>query len=282
MISARPPRYANFSDGLNALIDDAVKKARDAQPRRTYLGGSTLGEPCLRKLGYSYAGVEQEPDRDGLAGFAGRIYRIFDRGHDGEERMKEYLRLAGFEMDTELPGGRQIGFAVAKDPETGEARMKGHIDGRINSGPAKIANVNLKARYPMLWENKIVRESAYKDLMKYGAREKAWGYFVQCQVYMAYMDLKWALFTAVNANTMEIYVELIELDLSVAQEASDRGVQVVTAASVEELPRAGADETSYICKRYGRDCEYKQRCWSKPAQPKDEGVSADWIAAQYK
>lgn len=275
LLDATPKRYTEFNTHFNEVIDAAVQAKRDEATPRDYLGGSTLGNMCERSLGYQYT---QTPKDEGR-GFTGRVYRIFDRGHDGEARMAEYLKLAGFDLQDEKPGGGQWGFAVCRDPETGIYRLRGHADGIIMGGPDKVGSRNMKKKYPILWENKIISEKRYNALMGItstgktaskpgGARENEWEYYVQCQVYMAYLDLKYALFTAVSANTMHIYSELIELDLEVAQAASDRGVRVVTADRVEELPRIANTPEDWHC----RWCDYKERCFGEKVvkTPNDE------------
>lgn len=275
LLDATPPRYANFNEEFNKVIDEGVRAERSQQTPRDYLGGSRLGHECERALGYEYAKTPKDEGRD----FSGRIYRIFDRGHDGEARMVEYLKLAGFELEEEKPSGGQWGFATCYDKVNGVYRIRGHADGVIRGGPDKIGTRDIKKKYPFLWENKILNEKRYNALMKSGsARTSEWEYFVQTQIYMAYLELKWCLFTAVSANTMHIYAELIELDIAVAQEASDRGVRVVTAGRIEELPRIASKETDFRCKW----CDYKETCWNTGApEPQDQGVSLDWIAKNW-
>jgi hypothetical protein len=89
-------------------------------------------------------------------------------------------------------------------------------------------------------------------------------YAAQVAIYQAYLDLHEhpALFTAVNADTMEIYAELIPFDAALAQRMSDRAVRVITATEAQEqLPRAYLDPTHFECKF----CAYAERCWR--AQP---------------
>ena len=60
-----------------------------------------------------------------------------------------------------------------------------------------------------------------------------------------------------NANTMEIYAELIAFDAALAQRMSDRAARRIIATEASELlPRAFADTTHF---EY-RFCAYAQRC----------------------
>ena len=50
-------------------------------------------------------------------------------------------------------------------------------------------------------------------------------------IYQAYLELHEhpAIFTALNADTMEVYTELVPFDAALAQRMSDRAVKVITA-----------------------------------------------------
>jgi hypothetical protein len=87
-------------------------------------------------------------------------------------------------------------------------------------------------------------------------------YAAQVALYQAYLELTEhpAIFTAINADTMEIYTELVPFDAALAQRMSDRAVKVITATDAGELlPRAVNDQTHFEC----RMCAWQDRCWSK-------------------
>ena len=82
----------------------------------------------------------------------------------------------------------------------------------------------------------------------------------QVAIYQAYLELHEhpAIFTALNADTMEIYTELVPFDAALAQRMSDRAVKVITATEAGELlPRAFNDPTHFEC----RMCAWQDRCW---------------------
>ena len=83
-------------------------------------------------------------------------------------------------------------------------------------------------------------------------------------LYQAYLELHAhpALFTAVNADTMEIHAELVPFDAALAQRMSDRAVKVITATEAGELlPRSFSDPTHVEC----RMCPWQDRCWRAAA-----------------
>jgi hypothetical protein len=85
-------------------------------------------------------------------------------------------------------------------------------------------------------------------------------YFGQMQLYMAYMGLGSALFTALNKDTCELYHEHVPFDPATAQELSDKAVTVLRAADAGELlPRIAAHADFYLC----RFCPFAARCWTE-------------------
>ncbi|MFT0532416.1 hypothetical protein ACMHYJ_06215 [Castellaniella hirudinis] len=237
---------ATLSERLQALVDAALEAKDVATPARDYLGASRLGVVCERALQYEYAHASVDHGR----GFSGRILRIFERGHVMEDMMIRWLRLAGFVLKTEGKDGQQFGFAVAG------GRMRGHCDGVLVGGPEGFA-------YPALWENKALGNKSWTDLVKKGLAISKPVYAAQVAVYQAYLDLHAnpAIFTAINADTMEIYTEAVPFDAALAQKMSDRAVKVISATEAgEQLPRAFHDPTHFEC----RMCPWQDRCWSKP------------------
>ena len=246
-----PRPSAEFAANFEGIIDGAMQAKNQAEPPRKYLGGSRVGDDCLRKLAYEFHHVPKDEGRE----FKGRTLRIFERGHANEDMMAARLRLAGFELVTHKADGGQIGFKVAWSEERQAYTFAGHLDGVVTSAP-----YNAGVVCPALWENKCLGEKGFSDLAKKGLRASKPVYFVQMQLYMAYLDLTEnpGLFTAENANTGEIYAERVAFDAAAAQHASDKGVKVVTTQEPEELPRCAAVSTDFRCKF----CDYPNRCWA--------------------
>ncbi|CAB4198860.1 hypothetical protein UFOVP1325_26 [uncultured Caudovirales phage] len=232
-------------DSFIASLDEAMQKSRAAQPKRQYLGASMWGDTCDRKLSYMY---HQYPEDEGK-GFSSKILRVFDMGHDGEDRMAEYLKVAGYELLTVDRQGKQFGFSEAN------GLLKGHIDGVILSGPVDMP-------WPMLWENKALNNKSWNDTLKKGVQASKPLYYAQVNIYCAYKELpNGTLFTAQNRDTGEILAEHIPFDARIAQEASDRAVRVVRSETPLDLARCTSDPADLRCKY----CAYQSTCWTKPA-----------------
>ena len=232
-----------FSERFEALVDAGLQAREQQQARRQYLGASRLGASCERQLQYEYAQAPVDPDK----GFSGRILRIFERGHRMEFAMFGWLRAAGFVLKTEGKDGQQFGFSVA------DGKLQGHCDGVFVGGPEGFA-------YPALWECKALGSKSWNDLAKKGLAASKPVYAAQVAIYQAYLGLfdNPGIFTAVNADSMEIYTELVPFDAALAQKMSDRAVRVIQATEAGELlPRSFAQADHFEC----RFCAYAQRCW---------------------
>jgi len=236
---------------LNDLIDAGLRRRAEAETRRTYLGGSRLGVECLRALQFEYTGTPVDPGRE----FSAQILRVFERGHRFEDMIAGWLRLAGLDLRTGYPDGRQFGF------KTAGGRIAGHIDGVIvgmlDGSPCPIAT-------PALWENKALNNKSWQDTRKKGVAISKPVYAGQIATYQAYMELTEApaIFTAINSDTMEILVEEVPFDPALAQRMTDRGVQVLEATDANELlPRNALSRDHFGC----RFCSWQDRCWRLPA-----------------
>ena len=238
---------SSISGQVTTLVDTGLQQARARQSERQYLGASRLGVACERALQFEYAKAPIDHGRD----TPGRMLRIFERGHVMEDCMVAWLRDAGFDLRTRKADGEQFGFSVA------DGRLQGHIDGVIVGGPDGFA-------YPALWENKCLGNKSWRELEKSRLAVAKPVYAAQVAIYQAYLELHEhpAIFTAINADSMEIYTELVPFDAALAQRMSDRGLRVISATAAGELLARGFhDPTHFEC----RMCAWQDRCWRAAA-----------------
>ena len=73
----------SLSDAQSIIkeLDRAIVEKERKQPRRKYLGASSLGDPCSRKLQYRY--MNQQVDEG--KGFPAKTLCIFGLGHTIED-----------------------------------------------------------------------------------------------------------------------------------------------------------------------------------------------------
>lgn len=243
-----------LSGPINDAINATLEKQNRAQRPRTYVSTSGIGRDCLRQIQYDFVAAPKDAGGE----FQPGTLRIFQAGHMLEDVVSGWLKAAGFDLRTARADGSQFGFTTLN------GRFKGHIDGCLVSGPVEM-------EYPALWENKALGISSWNDTVKRGVRISKPVYAAQIALYQAYMGLpNPALFTALNRDTWELFCELVPFDAALAQEMSDRAVQVVQATDAHELlPRAASSPTAAMCKggfaggRFYSRCSWAEQCWSK-------------------
>jgi hypothetical protein len=224
-------------------VDAAIVEQNSKRERRKYLGASSIGDECARKIQYRYLNYPQDEGSE----FSAQTLRIFEFGHAIEDYAAKWLRDAGFDLRTEDSMGKQFGFSIAND------EIKGHIDGVICEGPVAMG-------YPCLWENKSANDKKFKEFVRHGVAKANPTYAAQIALYQAYMELTEnpALFTVVNKNTSEIYYELVPFNSALAQASSDKAVNILTASKAGDiLPRIAQNKDFFLCKF----CEYSDVCW---------------------
>jgi hypothetical protein len=242
------PRPPTPAEAINALVDAALVTEDGTRPRREYLGGSRLGDPCARRLQYEHLDVPRDPG----TGFSGLALRIFAVGHIFEDLAIGWLRRAGFDLRTRSRAGEQFGFSVAG------GRMQGHIDGVVVAAPPQAIGV---VAVPALWECKSANARSWKEIVRRGVAAAKPIYAAQIALYQAYMGLADApaLFTAVNKDTSELHHELVPFDGALAQATSDKAVRVLQACDAGEwLPRIAAEPDHVECAR----CPWRTGCWA--------------------
>lgn len=121
-----------------------------------------------------------------------------------------------------------------------------------------VAGPDIGLPWPALWEHKAVNAKSWTDIVKHGLRAAKPLYFAQEQVYMAYMEVGVALFTALNKDNQSLCHEAVWFDAGKAQALSDKAVDLLRAVDVGELPpRIATASDFYLC----RSCPYARRCW---------------------
>jgi len=173
----------NNTAGQN--IADILNDGLINQIQRGYLGYSSSGEPCLRKLWYSFRWASEDLINK-------QTKRIFDLGHTLEAEIKKDLIAHGFTItDEQLFVEGCYGHA------------KGHIDGIIC-----LPNSSEK----MLLEIKTSNTLAWSAIVKRSVEKEKPAHYLQMQAYMGKLDLRFGLYVCCNKNTSEYYTEIVEFD----------------------------------------------------------------------
>jgi len=154
-------------------INTALEVKQKLEKPRHYLGMSQIGDPCWRKLFYSFRNVKKrEISASGL--------KAIEDGFAQEAVMIERLKMLPYiDLHADDGEGNQIGFKLLLD------HFRGHADGMIKG--IKVAPLTWH-----VWEHKSVNQTKFNKLKKLIADhgEKAalqlWDetYFGQAVIYM--------------------------------------------------------------------------------------------------
>lgn len=167
-----------FTDPTLEAVDRAAEAMAAAEPPRDYLGASVIGDPCDRKLWYSFTNARRKP-------FAAATLRRFEDGHRTEDLVIERLRrVPGVELWTRQDDGGQIGGKLL------DGRFGWHVDGVI-------LGLLQAPKTPHVLEVKCTAEKKFKEFVvlveRLGEKQalKAWNlvYHAQAVVYMELLDL---------------------------------------------------------------------------------------------
>lgn len=204
--------------------------------RSNGIGISTLGEPCERKLWYNFRWALP------IKVFTGRLYRLFETGHQEEPRIAKNLEAIGVEVHLE-------------DDRTNEQfrveHFGGHVSGYLDGAALGIPEA------PKTWhalEFKTHNDRSFKDLVKKGVEKAKPAHFVQCMMAMGLTGMKRALYIARNKNDDDLYSERIKYDAQVYQENLIKAERIIFT---DEAPKKiSKKHDSYAC----RFCDFNTLC----------------------
>ena len=155
-------------------------------------------------------------------------------------------------------------LASPQQPVSPFKNITDHIEFAVDEAIVEVNNKKPKRKYigAFLWENKSANDRKFKEFVKVGVAKANKVYATQIALYQAYMELEDnpCLFTVVNKNTSEIYYELVPFDKHLAQSASDKAVNILTAIkSGDTLPRIAQSKDFFLC----RFCDFQNSCWEQ-------------------
>ncbi len=166
----------NYPDLLIQAIYAHIEDEAAKEPKRGYIGASSIGDECELKLWMQYRHANLARRRQ-----APLILAAND-GYRGEDLMAGYIRkVPGVELITHDENGRQIGFSDL------EGKYKGHWDGLIIGIPQAPKTMHV-------WEHKVKNEKYYEALAKLKDKldekevlqEWDYNYYCQAVTYMHY------------------------------------------------------------------------------------------------
>ncbi len=173
--------------------------------KRNYLGCSSLGQPCARKLWYSYHWFSEEKPE-------GRIYRLFNTGNREEERVLSDLEKAGI---TIVDRQRAVSY--------GDGKLRGHLDAVLEwQGKTFVAEIKTHNR------------RSFEALATGGVRRTKPEHYTQLQCYLYLSGIEHGLYIAVCKDDDQYHLEGITLDSDHAESLLRRGLAIVNSYAAPE------------------------------------------------
>ena len=222
--------------GILNKVDESILSTIKDKKQRDYLGCSSLGDECERKIWYGY---RQRKPVDNP-----RVQRIFDMGNVIEDYLISLLKkvdgISIFEKDDD---GNQYGVEFLN------GRVKGHIDGVIVGLP--------ESKEPHLLEIKSMKNSVFNQYKKKGLKANSDTYHGQMQLYMGGLNLSNGLFIAMNKDNQELYVERVkfcEFEFKVLKAKAES----ILNSNTPPIKAYGKPETFFKCKM----CNHREECMS--------------------
>lgn len=210
---------------------DAYCKAAYDGGHRDHLGASLIGDPCKRKLWYSFRWCIREI-------FDGRILRLFNRGHKEEARFIEWLEVIGCKVWAEDENGKQFRISA----------VNGHFGGSLD-GIAKLPE-SYGIPGPVLLEFKTSGTGqAFSKVAEMGMEIAKPMHFAQTSTYGSEpkYNFEYCLYCIINKNDDSITVELVKLNHQHGQNMLAKAEQIINS---QEPPSRLSDNPTY------RDCTY--------------------------
>lgn len=225
----------SYRELLGKIILDSPDAYKGQESsHRGHMGCSLLGEPCDRKLYYSFRFVK-------TAKFNGSALRIFNLGHISELFMIAMLQ--------------SIGCQVTQIDENGKQMRVSHglfIGGSSDGTAIGIPDLPDER---LLLEFKTSNDKSFTKLQVKGVKAEKHQHFVQQQLYMHKMGLKHSLYMVYNKNNSQLHAEIIEYDESVANHYFERADGIVNSKFPPK--RISNNPDVFACKF----CDFREICF---------------------
>ena len=251
----------NLGEAL-ALCHDAFDPEEDYMPR-SHLGSSLIGEPCPRKLWYSFHWAK-------YIRHEGRMVRLFNRGHLEEARFIALLRT----------GGLTTWHDTGEEGEKHQFRISGyngHYGGSLDGIGANCPDLPQIPYF--LLEFKTHSKASFEKLVKEGVDKAKPMHVIQCNQYMGEWGLPFALYCAVCKNNDELHLEILPYDSYLHHSYFDRAGKII--GQTTPPPRLHDSASWYDCKY----CDFKGLCFGeeqcahncRTCRKSCEGMAASWL-----
>jgi hypothetical protein len=226
----------DYGQRLVWLIDAKFAADEDEDGMRTHLGGSILGEKCMRAVWFSFRWAARET-------LEGRMLRLFARGHREEATVIDLLRRIGATVWAHGEDGAQ--FRISD--------FGGHLGGELDSVACGLPE--LPSKLAVLLEIKTHNDKRFKQLQKEGLIKGYPKHYKQAQVYMHKANIKHCLYCAVNKNDDELWFYFFDYDPNIGNQLMMRAETIIFGSGLP--PRISETPSWFEC----TFCIHKQVCF---------------------
>lgn len=217
---------------------DAAAVALYSDGHRKHLGASLIGDPCYRKLWFTFRWGYNKPHD-------GRQLRLFNRGHLEEKRITEWLRHSKY-------------IVHDVDPSTGEQWRVNAVGGHF--GGSQDGEIYLPAKFnytkPLLLEYKTSGTgAAFNKVVEHSVSVGKPVHMDQMDTYGAVKKYDYALYCMVNKNDDSMHVEIVKLDWLRGAKLEEKAKTIILSQVAP--PRGAENPSAQMCNW----CDMKDLCY---------------------
>lgn len=176
---------------------------------RKHLGISIIGEPCSRRIWYTFRWVK-------LIEFEARMRRLFQRGHREEPHFEDFLIWAGIQTQT-------------IDPRTNKQYLLSSVEGHYGGSTDGIGIITWADKLPIILEFKTHNKRLFTLLKEKGVKVAQPKHFAQMCGYGYGFEVKYGLYCAVNKDDDDWHFEFLELDLNYGMQLEKKASDIITS-----------------------------------------------------
>ena len=214
---------------LISHLKQALENHTDAP--RNYIGASGIGNPCERKIWYSYKGLAGKDKPE--------LKLTFEIGKRLEAMILDIFEKTPIQVIRPSEENCDL-FCVDKDLPS----FSGHMD----------AILVLESGERIILDIKTAKASSYAKFVNQGL--KAWNmqYYAQLQAYMGMTGLNRAILLAINKDSSEMHEEWVWFNDIYYQELKMKAARIIDCEV--EPARINKSPLFYLC----RMCSYSEKC----------------------
>ncbi len=207
------------------LLTKRIEKLKyDDDAPRDYIGASSIGDSCLRKIWYQFTKAQSDP-------IPARTRRIWEMGHLLEDYAIHLLKRTGIAFED-----YQVELCDSELPY-----FRGHFDG-------------LMVKPRAILEVKTAKSSSFNVFVKHGLLKWSPEYYAQIQSYMGMSGILNAYILVMNKDTCSFHDEKIAFDAVYYATLKEKARLIYNAKTTP--PRVHASPLWFECKM----CQFNKIC----------------------